>query len=138
MKYRLSSPEEVARAKEYLELLIQKEAVAEIKKVSPRRSLSQNSYLHLLLNAFGVHFGYTLAESKTIYKRDVNPDIYVYERHGHKFLRSSADLTKEEMMKSIDRFREFSAEQGYPLPLATDENWIRSLENAIETQQQYL
>lgn len=138
MKFNLAIPAEAERADTYYNQLKEKKSLAEIKKVSPKRSLNQNSYLHLLLQAFGSHFGYTLAESKTLYKREVNADLYVYERNGHKFLRSSADLSKEEMMKSIDRFREYSAEAGYPLPTADNEEWLRSLENTIELNERYL
>lgn len=138
MKYNLANQSESQRAAEYLTTLQEKQAIVEIKKVSPRRSLNQNAFLHLLLSAFGAHFGYSNVESKTIYKREVNPDIYIYEKNGQKFLRSSADLTKEEMMKSIDRFREYSSEQDYPLPTANDVSWIRELENSIEATQFYL
>lgn len=138
MKFNLAIPAEVERARKYFDNLIDKKFIAEVKRVSPKRSLNQNSYLHLLLNAFGLHFGYTLDEAKTVYKRDINPEIFVYEKAGSKFLRSSADLTKEEMTKSIDRLREYSAEQGYPLPTATDQGWLRELENAVEQNRYYL
>ncbi len=118
-------------------MLIEKKATVEIKRVIKRRTINQNSYLHLLLSAFGLHFGYTTEEAKVLYKR-FNKDIYAYEKAGEVFLRSSADLNTQEMMKSIDRFRQFSAEQDYPLPSATDEAAMRSLENAIETAQHYL
>lgn len=137
MKFNLSIQTEVVRAQEYLKLLIEKKSIAEVKKISPRRSLNQNSYLHLLLNAFGLHFGYNLEEAKLIYK-ELNKDVYAYDKKGRTFYRSSADLTKEEMTKTIDRFREASAAQDYPLPLATDQGWLREIENAIEQSKYYL
>jgi exo-beta-1,3-glucanase (GH17 family) len=54
------------------------------------------------------------------------------------FLRSSADLTKEEMAQTIDRFRMRSAEAGYDLPLATDQEWLRQIENMIEESRGWL
>jgi hypothetical protein len=137
VKYNLSLPAEVERAKQYLDNLIQKKALAEVTKVSPRRSLNQNSYLHLLLSAFGVHFGYTLDEAKIVYK-DINSSLYRYEKRGRTFYRSSADLTKEEMTKSIERFRTASDNAGYPLPTATDKGWLIEIENAIEQARYYL
>jgi hypothetical protein len=101
------------------------------------RTLSQNSSLHLIISAFGSHFGYTLEESKQIYK-EINATIYAYTKNNRTFYRSSADLTKEEMMHSIDKFREKSAEAGYPLPLATDQNWLIQIENAIQQTERYL
>lgn len=138
MKYNLSLPFEVQQARDRLAYLIEKKNIVEIKKVNPNRSLNQNNYLHLLLGAFGVHFGYTLEEAKVIYKRDVNPDIYVYEKNNQKFMKSSADLDTEEMAKSIDRFHQYSREAGYPLPPATDQEWLRQIENEIERSKHYL
>ena len=128
---------EAERAFAYLTELSGKEAIVEVKKVSPTRSLHQNAYLHLLLSAFGVHFGYTLAEAKEIYK-ELNANIYTYKKKKRTFYRSSADLTKQEMAATIDRLREKSAEQGYPLPAATDQGWLREIENAVESQKYYL
>lgn len=137
MKYNLADPAESVQALDYLVNLIKQGKIAEVKKISPRRSLSQNNYLHLLLGAFGQHFGYTMEEAKLIYK-DLNNDIYSYTKKDRSFYRSSADLTTEEISKTIDRFREASEKQGYPLPLATDQGWLRSIENEIEKQRMYL
>jgi hypothetical protein len=109
----------------------------DIKKVPKRRSLPQNRYLHLLLSAWGAHFGYTTEESKEVYKQ-LNKDIYRYEKNGHVFWKSSAELTTEQMMRTIDKFRDWSAEHDYPLPTATDQGWLEALENSVESMQQYL
>lgn len=133
----MANIDEANRAFEYLTELSGKEAIVEVKKVNPKRSLPQNNYLHLLLQAFGAHFGYDLREAKEIYK-ELNANIYTYEKKKRIFHRSSADLTKEEMAASIDKFRKVSAEQGYPLPAATDQGWLREIENAVEAQRHYL
>lgn len=137
MKYNLISDLEVAKAFGYLTDLAAKHSIVEIKKISPKRSLNQNSYLHLIIGAFGQHFGYTLEEAKQIYK-ELSPGIYKYEKKGRTFWKSSADLTKEEMAKSIDKFMQASAEQDYPLPLATDQGWLQEISNAIEQSNYYL
>lgn len=138
MKFNLAVKAEKSQAFTYFMTLANKKSLVEVKKISPGRSLSQNNYLHLLLGAFGQHFGYTLEEAKTVYKRDVNPGIYVYEKNGAKFLRSSAELSKEDMAKTIDRFMENSKELGYELPLATDQEWLRQVENEMERSRYYL
>lgn len=138
MKFNTAIKEQKTEAFRYFMRLANKRQIIEVKKVSPSRSLNQNSYLHLLIAAFGEHFGYTLAEAKTVYKRDINPSIYVYEKNGAKFLRSSADLSKEEMAKSIDTFMQASADQDYPLPPATDKAWLMQIENEIERSKYYL
>lgn len=131
MKYKTSIKGEKDAAEKYFKKLVDSESIIEIKKVSKTRSLRQNSYLHLLLGAFGDHFGYTIEEAKLIYK-EVNKTIYYYKKKDRVFIRSSADLDTAEMTKTIDHFREVSASQGCDLPLATDQDWLRSIENMIE------
>ena len=138
MKFNTAIPGEAKEAAGYFKKLYEKKNVVEVKKVSPNRSLNQNAYLHLLIGAFAQHFGYTADEAKTIYKREVNPNLYVYEKNGAKFLRHSSDLSKEDMAKSIDRFMQYSAEAGYPLPLATNQEWLRQIDNEIERSKYYL
>jgi hypothetical protein len=131
MKYNLAIKKDNEEARLYLIDLMDKEALIEIKKINSKRSLNQNSYLHLIISAFGNHFGYTLEEAKAIYK-ELNPTIYKYNKKGRTFWRSSADLDKPEMAATIDKFMEASKEAGYPLPLATNQEWLMSLENEIE------
>jgi hypothetical protein len=141
LKYNLAVISEKFKAITYLEKLIEDKKIVDIKAVSPRRSLNQNSYLHLLLGAFGQHFGYTLEEAKLIYKQ-LNKEIYFYTKEVRnktwEFMRSSADLTKEEMTRSIETLREWSAKGGYPLPTAIDKEWLMQLENEVEQHQAYL
>jgi hypothetical protein len=111
--------------------------MVEIKAISPNRTLSQNSYLHLIIGAFGEHFGYTIEEAKQIYK-ELNKPIYIYRKKDRVFFRSSADLSKEDMAKTIDVFRQKSSEQGYDLPLATDKEWLLQIDNLIEQNRRYL
>lgn len=131
MKYNLANEKEHKEASIYFAQLVATDSIVEIKKVSPKRTLNQNSYLHLIIGAFGNHFGYTLDEAKLIYK-ELNSDIYGYEKKNRYFWRSSADLSKEEMAQSIDHFMKISAANGCELPLATDVDWLRRIENEIE------
>jgi hypothetical protein len=137
MRFNLAVEEEARNARGYLLDLQAKKEVVELKKVSPKRSLNQNSYLHVLLGMFGVHFGYTLEEAKLIYKQ-LNTEVYQYGKKSRVFYRSSADLSTEEMARTIDKFRAKSAEQGLDLPSATDEGWLREIENEIERSNHYL
>lgn len=141
MKYSLSNAQETAKAYAFLQQLVTDKKVVDIKEVKPRRSLNQNAFLHLLLGAFGAEFGYTLEEAKSLYKQ-LNSSIYEYtkEQRGktHTFMRSSADLDKEEMTRSIETLRDWSAKAGYPLPTATDQEWLRQLENDTEQHKRYL
>lgn len=133
MKFNLAIDSEATKAFEYLTILTAKDSIAEVKKISPKRTLNQNSYLHLIIGYFGLHFGYNLEEAKFIYKQ-INQSIYRYKKKDRTFWRSSADLTKEEMAKSIDKFMEKSKEFGCELPPATDLAWLIEVENAIEVE----
>jgi hypothetical protein len=137
MKYRLGNREEALAASAYLSKLSLSDSVVEVKRVNKNRTLSQNAFLHLLIGAFGAHFGYTMEEAKQIYK-EINQDMYKYKKKDRVFWRSSADLNTEEMSKSIDRFRQTSEEHGCPLPEAEDKEWIMRLENDISKVYKYL
>lgn len=133
MKYNLDSIDQANEAFTYLTKLVGQHAWVDIKKKLPQRSLKQNNYLHLLLTAFGDHFGYDIEEAKAVYKY-LNADIYKYkkDKFPYPFWRSSADLNKDEMTRSIDKFRLISAQHGCELPLAVDQEWLRRIENDHE------
>ena len=133
MIFNTANQQEAAAAKEYLNSCIRNGWKVDIVRKSGQRSLNQNNYLHLILSAFGMHFGYDLSEAKIVYKQ-VNASTYEYTKKGRVFYRSSADLTKEEMQKTIDLFMQKSAEQGCPLPLATDQSWLDQIYNQSERE----
>lgn len=141
MKFNTAVQVEAQKAFVYLLQLTEKKQMVEVVKVSPKRSLNQNSYLHLLFGAYGIATGNTAENSKAIYKW-VNKDLYYRKKKAgdevFMHIRSSADLDKEEMARSIDRFMEWSKEAGYPLPPATDQEWLRQVENDIEQNRYYL
>lgn len=121
----------------YLKACADKKKLVTIDVILPTRSINQNNFLHLLLGAFGAQFGYTLEESKEIYK-ELNSDVYAYKKKNRTFYRSSASLTTEEMTKSIDTLRDWSAKAGFPLPTATDQDWLIQIGNEIERTKNYL
>jgi hypothetical protein len=137
-RYNLAIVEEAEQAFQYLTTLNGRECEVEIKRVTKRRSLPQNAYLHLLLGMLGLELGYTLEEMKAEYKRTICPSIYVYEKNGKHFTRSSADLDSEQMMRSIDKLRTWAAERGYELPDAENHDAMRQLENQVEKGARYL
>lgn len=137
MKYDTSITEEKGKFMKEATRLYYSGKIVEIKEVKKRRSSNQNSYLHLIIAYFGSHFGYTAEEAKMIYK-EVNKDIYRYEKKGRVFWRSSRELKTDEMAKTIDRFIQKSAENGLEIPPATNTEWLRQIENEIEKTNYYL
>lgn len=138
MKYNLADSKEAGQAFAYLVQLTEKKVIAELKRVMPQRSLSQNNYLHLTFGIFGSELGYEAQEAKVIYKRLANPEIYVYSKNGQTFLKSTAELTTKEMSDSIDKWRKYAAEQGVDIPAPENEEALRYWENQIETMGKYL
>ena len=131
MRFNLATQQGTADAKEYLNQLIRLGKWAEIKRVSENRSLSQNSFFHLLVGYFGSQIGYFPDEAKTYVKRQMR-DIFAYEKHGEVFLRSSADLTKDEMSQVIERLYLLAGNLGVELPLVDNAETRSLMMNEIE------
>lgn len=138
MRYDLTDAGQYDDAIKFIHDCFARDKTIEIKVVRPKRSLRANAYLHLLLQIFGSEFGYSLAEAKTIYKRDVAPNIYVYYKNDMPFIRSSADLTSKEISDSIEQLKKYSAENGLVLPEPNDEEKLRYYEKQIQSNERYL
>ena len=129
----------------YLEILIENKSVFEIIKKNPKRSLSQNSYLHLILSHFSIEFGYDLEYTKQeLFKGIVNKDLFLVVSENkitevfYEYYRSSTKLDSKEMTIAIDRFRDYSASNGLYLPAPDEYEFLISIQNNIEKYKQYL
>ena len=132
MIYNPSNEFELQKAKKRFDWLISKNKKFELKEVRKRRTFKQNRYLHLILGLFSVELGYTLEESKIIYKR-LNPEIYKYTKNDQVFLRSSAKLNTKELSITIDKFRNYSnSELGIYLPEANETAYLNELEEELK------
>lgn len=145
MVYNLSNPLDVQNARTRLEMLVKRGCTIELSEKKAKRSLSQNRYLHLLLGYFASQTGNTLEWVKQqYYKKLCNPDLFIGEREDLflgrvKYVRSSSDLRTDEMNLSIERFRNWSAEEaGIYLPEATSEAEIAALQVEVERYKTYL
>ena len=109
-----------------------------------RRTLNQNSYLHAVLGVLALQTGNSLEVVKLeIFKKRVNPDLFVSTKRDPmlgeiEVVRSSRDLTKEEMSIAIDRYQKFCAENGIFLPEPGDEELIRQIEFEMGRAAKYL
>lgn len=94
-----------------------------------KRTINQNSYLHVLLRIMATETGVTENYSKEVYfKQLANPDIFFVDtldpvknvtvRH----LRSTSDLTIQEMSAAISNFRHWADDEGYYLPEADSDD----------------
>ena len=143
-KYKLSSPLDLDKFKRYSEQLIKGGRFVELRNITTR-SLSQNNYLHLILSWFGASFGYSLAYVKNrFFKKECNESLFFVTRQNTKDnspytdIRSTADLTTVEMALAIDRFRNFSANNGLYLPEAGEHLYLQELERELEQYKEHL
>lgn len=134
------------RAMERIKHLIKNKKVFELKEKKPKRTLSQNSYLHLILSWFALEYGDTLEYIKQdLFKKQVNKELFEYERVNKKTgevridYRSTASLDTKELSLAIDRFRDYAAKvAGIYLPEPKDLNILQEIEIQITNNQQYL
>lgn len=143
MIYDLANELDRQRFRHRTAYLLEKGSKVEMSEKSFRTG-GQNRYLHLLIGVVALDVGVTLDYAKQeYYKRLVNADIYCIERED-KFvgkvnvLRSSADLTKEEMAMSIDRFKRWGYENGIYMPNPEDEALLRDIEIEMARNRRYL
>lgn len=148
MIYNAKSEFDIHRARSRLEYLIEKGKTFEIIEKKPKRSLSQNNYLHLILSFFALEYGETLEYVKQeIFKKQVNREIfkteYINPKTGEvrEAWRSTSSLDTKEMTLAIDRFRNFSSkEAGIYLPAPEDMVYLNEIEREIKkyNNQNYL
>lgn len=145
MIYNLSSTLDKANFMLRAKKLIECGKIVELTEKKPRRSLPQNKYLHVILAYFGTQTGNTLEWVKQqYYKKLVNPDLFIREKEDKylgriKVLRSSADLDTAEMTESIERFRNWAAQEAdVYIPSADESTLIQQMEIDIEKSKAYI
>lgn len=143
MQYDLKSEYQLKAFQSKVEKLLEKGAVVELTEKT-FRSRNQNSYLHLLIGVVAMETGNTLADVKEYYFKEIcNSDLF-HRQHFDKLgncidtIRSSADLTKEEMSIAIDRFKRWGAENGIYMPNPGDESLLREIAVEMGRMSKYL
>ena len=143
MVYDLSSDFQRKEFLARLDNLMGKGAVVELTEKA-FRSPNQNRYLHLLIGVVAIETGNTLEDAKKWYfKETCNPDLF-HVQHRDKMgncidhIRSTAELTKEEMSTAIDRFKRWGAENGIYLPNPDDASLLKAIEIEMGRMKSYL
>lgn len=145
MIYNLSNEYEVPGFKEKAAKFIADGATVELKKIHPKRTIKQNSYLHLLLGYFGSEYGLSIEEVKLdIFKRTCNAELFKRSHANKKgirveFLRSTSELTTGEMTTAIERFRNWSsAVAGIYLPAPDEQEFLTHCRQIIEENREFI
>lgn len=128
-----------------VQYLIEKQKKVDVTEKREKRTLSQNSYLHLLLTWFAIETGNTVEFVKQEYfKKLCNSDIFTFEKEDRflktvQITRSSSDIDTKQMTTAIDRFRNWSsAEAGIYLPEANEDQFLEHIQQEMQRQRQWL
>ena len=145
MVYDTSNPLDKANFLLRAKKLADKGAIIELTEKKPRRTLSQNSYLHVTIAYFASQYGCTTEWAKQRYfKQLVNPELFVRDKDDEflgrvKYLRSSADLDVSEMSLAIDRWRNWcSMEASIYIPSADEAILIQQMEVEVNRNKAFL
>lgn len=109
-----------------------------------RRTRNQNNFLYVILGILAMETGNSLeCVKQEIFKKRVNPDLFVAQKDDPVLgqitvLRSSRDLTTEQMTLAIDRYMKFCSELGIYIPSPEDEALIEEAEYELSRLDKWL
>lgn len=145
MKYDTGNAADVERLRKDMERAIAGGGIVELTRKRPQRTLPQNRYLHVILGYFAAEYGESLEYVKEKFFKEVcNRDLF-YELKDDRILgytervKSTADLTTEEMSLAIERFRDFAAMQaGIYIPSSDEHRLLELAELEADRNREYL
>lgn len=145
MLFDLSNPYDCKRVFARLQSLIDKHSPSVELTERKQRSDPQNRYLHVCIGIVAMETGNTIDYVKRYYfKAHCNPQLFLarhYDTHLRRevvTVKSSRDLTTEEMNTAIERFRNWASSEGMYIPTPEEEYLIRQAETEINKRKEYL
>lgn len=146
MLYDCSNRLEADKLKKRIDGAISRGEVIEVTSPFRKRSLDQNSYLHLIIAYLASQIGESPEYVKReYYKKECNGELYIvrkrdcYTERVTEEIRSSKDLSVEEMSLSIERFKDWSARVvEIPLPDAEKKEELTYALQEIERNNKYV
>ena len=146
MIYNANNELDIWKARKRLEWLIMNRKRFELTEKRPRRTLSQNNYLHLALSYYALEMGEEMEYVKQyIFKQIVCSHIFKYDRINRKTgeirlaYKSTANLDTKELTDAIECFRNHASKDlGIYIPEPSDLALIDQMENEINRNKQYL
>lgn len=137
MKLDLSIPLDQNKFATYSTKMLEGGKQIEFKEIRKSRTLKQNSYLHVIITLYAIHFGSTLEEAKTDLKRECS--FMRYKRNDNIYLKSTAKLDTKELTEFIEWLRNYSSLNGCYLP--TSEEYLSQkfdIDRDIDNNKEYL
>lgn len=138
MIYDLTSPLQARNAEARLQHLKDKGATVELTQKRAKRTSSQNAYLHVLLAYLALQMGEREDYVKMYYFKILcNPSLFLRDVEDKymgrlRTVRSSADLSTEEMTTAIERLRHWSMQVlGIYLPEPHEDDMIHEMQTEI-------
>jgi uncharacterized protein (DUF2164 family) len=146
MIYNLEKPIDVQRLVAKVKYYIQKKQPIELKRMSVKKSIAQNSYFHLIVSWFAFEYGEDFNYVKQeIIKKIVCPEIFksefINEKNGEcrEHWLSFSTLDKDQTTYVIDKFRDYSSKRaGIYLPEPDDLASIQEIEIQLKNNERYL
>lgn len=146
MKYDMSNALHREQLQKRLDKFLKdKQGIVEFTEVKPKRTIKQNNYLHLILGLFACEYGESIDYVKEYYfKYAANKEFFLRIKKdkllGNRgYLRSSSELTTEEMTLAIERFRDWSSiNAGIYLPSSDEHRLLELADIEVSRNKQYL
>lgn len=149
MKYILENPYDVEKLQEAVKKAIEGKKNVEFKTILPPRTNRQNAFLHAIMGGYAAYYGYTMHDVKVklikmnlckdIFGRGVRKDIFGEEVQIY---RSTTTLDVAEFTQVIERFRNYTAMQGFYIPDPEDYKEAEAFrvfcEKQIDQNQEFL
>ena len=124
--------------------LYTKKCIVELTRKSPQRTCPQNKYLHLILSWWASYYGCSKNYAKLhFFKLECNKEIFVRPdtaKDGTLIneIRSSSELTTEEMTLAIQRFRNYCALHECYLLSPEEQEYLLYIDRQIQKDREFL
>lgn len=137
MKFNLAKDIDIERFKLRGEQLIKLGAPVELKHTRKSRSIELNSYFHVVVSLYAIHFGHTLYEAKIDLKRMCS--FMRYERNGNTYLVQTSKQNSKELSLFVEWIRNLAGKNGCYIP--TSKEYLMDkygIDNEIQSCKAYL
>ena len=118
MKFNLSKEIDTERFRLRSRQLIKSGSPVELKQIRKTRSIAQNSYFHVVVSLYAIHFGYTLYEAKIDLKRGCH--FMKYENRGKMYLVQTSKQNTKELSQFIEWIRNLAGQNDCYIPTAEE------------------
>ena len=137
MIYDLNDPRQYMDALDFIEHAKQNNIQISLENKKQQRTTQQNKYYWLILRYFGLQYGCTKTEAEYYFKHICNPDIFCRKKKDKEdriiyIVRSTSQLTKQEMISAINNFSVWCSQRQIELPRPEDKEMLRYAEQQVE------